>query len=84
MPKASIILLSFLFAVDKLKEGTTRIRTGVHGLIIESEVDAEVRSPREERREKRVVNTQHSTVNSPQLLIEVDAEVRSAREERRG
>ena len=42
MLKASIILLSFLFAVDKLKEATTRIRTGVHGLIIECEVDAEV------------------------------------------
>ena len=50
MPKASIILLSFLFALGKLKEGTTRIRTLIHGLIIECEVDAEVRRKREEGR----------------------------------
>ena len=69
MLKASIILLSFLFAVDKLKEGTTPIRTRVQGLIIECEVDAEVRRKREEGREKRVVNSQQSTVNSQQSTV---------------
>ena len=58
MPKASIILLSFLFAPGKLKEGTTRLRTRIHGLIIECEVDAEVRRKRQEGRKKRVVNSQ--------------------------
>ena len=50
MPKASIILLSFLFAAGKVKEDTTLIRTRIHGLIIECEVDAEVRRKREKGR----------------------------------
>ncbi|MEG4530851.1 hypothetical protein [Microcoleus sp. D2_18a_D3] len=55
-----------MFAVGKREEGTTRIRTRIHGLIIECDVDAEVRRKREEGRRQSTVNSQQSTVNSYQ------------------